>query len=353
MFSTCLFCHRDLGVNDAVEAFPIGRRLAFDAAKGRLWVICRRCARWNLSPIEERWEVIEECERLFRDTRLRVSTDNVGMARVPDGTELVRIGAPQRPELAAWRYGDQFGRRHRRNLIYTSATIAVTIPLVATGAYGALAAAIPGGGLILQTAAWLEIYRARHGVVAGTTTGSGEKVLIRGKHLRKARLLPGDGSDGDDGWSLEIAHEAGTSRLHGGDAIRLAARLLARINKVGGGTKSVRRAVERLDHEGGSERLFERIAARPLKEASGLAQWWSGMGAGTHNDPTGTLRSLAIPDRLALEMATHEESERRALEGEIRALEAAWKEAEEIAAIADSLALPPRVEEFLRRHKRG
>jgi hypothetical protein len=32
MFSTGLFCHRDLGVNDAVEAFPIGRRLAFDAA---------------------------------------------------------------------------------------------------------------------------------------------------------------------------------------------------------------------------------------------------------------------------------------------------------------------------------
>jgi len=36
-------------------------------------------------------------------------------------------------------------------------------------------------------------------------------------------------------------------------------------------------------------------------------------------------------------MATHEESERRALDGELALLEAAWQEAEEIAAIADDL----------------
>ncbi len=52
----------------AIEHFPVGRRLAFDAAKGRLWVVCHHCGRWNLSPLEERWEAIEECERLFRGT---------------------------------------------------------------------------------------------------------------------------------------------------------------------------------------------------------------------------------------------------------------------------------------------
>ena len=41
--------------------------------------------------------------------------------------------------------------------------------------------------------------------------------------------------------------------------------------------------------------------------------------------------------RLALEMASHEETERRAMEGELALLEAAWKNAEEIAAIADAL----------------
>jgi hypothetical protein len=45
--------------------------------------------------------------------------------------------------------------------------------------------------------------------------------------------------------------------------------------------------------------------------------------------------------QLAVEMALHEESERRALQGELAALEAAWKEAEEIARIADSLLDDP------------
>jgi hypothetical protein len=82
------------------------------------WVVCRKCERWNLSPLDERWEAIEECERIFRDTKMRASTDNIGMAKVSEGLELVRIGRPQRPEMAAWRYGDQFGRRRRRYYAY-------------------------------------------------------------------------------------------------------------------------------------------------------------------------------------------------------------------------------------------
>jgi AmiR/NasT family two-component response regulator len=46
---------------------------------------------------------------------------------------------------------------------------------------------------------------------------------------------------------------------------------------------------------------------------------------------------LAAPRALALEMALHEVSERRALAGELAELEARWREAEEIARIADSL----------------
>lgn len=111
MYSTCIFCHSALGDNQVIEHFPVGKRLAFDATKGRLWVVCTRCRQWNLSPLEERWEAIEEGERLFRATHLRVSTDQIGLARAPDGTELIRIGAPQRPEMAAWRYGPRFAAR--------------------------------------------------------------------------------------------------------------------------------------------------------------------------------------------------------------------------------------------------
>jgi hypothetical protein len=47
--------------------------------------------------------------------------------------------------------------------------------------------------------------------------------------------------------------------------------------------------------------------------------------------------------RLAVEMAAHEEQERAVMAGELEDLEAQWREAEEIAAIADGLTLPPAV----------
>ena len=59
----------------------------------------------------------------------------------------------------------------------------------------------------------------------------------------------------------------------------------------------------------------------------------------------------ASQPRLAIEMATHEEAERRAMEGELEVLEAAWQNAEEIAGIADSLLLPTEVEEFVTAEK--
>ncbi|HEX5581779.1 MAG TPA: hypothetical protein VFX39_09395, partial [Gemmatimonadaceae bacterium] len=138
MYSTCLFCHAPLGANESVERFPVGRRLAFDGERGRLWVVCRRCERWNLSPLEERWEAIEACERLWRDTRRRVSTDQIGLARLAGGVELVRIGRPRRPEFAAWRYGDQFGRRYRRNVLIAGAGFAAVGAVFVGGlVYGA------------------------------------------------------------------------------------------------------------------------------------------------------------------------------------------------------------------------
>ena len=131
MYATCLFCSAAFGRNQALETMPVGRRLAFDAHRGRLWVVCGRCARWNLTPLDERWEAIEDAERVFRGTRMRVTTDNIGMARLPDGTDLVRVGRPLRPEFAAWRYGDQLGRRRRRAIVAggvgTAAAVAVAV----------------------------------------------------------------------------------------------------------------------------------------------------------------------------------------------------------------------------------
>ena len=85
MYSTCLFCNQPLGTNSAFDSFPIGRRLAFDPAKGRLWVVCRKCERWNLSPLDERWEAIEQAEQRYAETRRRVATTQIGLARLSDG----------------------------------------------------------------------------------------------------------------------------------------------------------------------------------------------------------------------------------------------------------------------------
>ena len=71
MYRHCIYCSADLGANQALESFPVGRRVAFDAERGRLWAVCGRCGRWNLAPIEERWEAVDEAERGFRDARLR------------------------------------------------------------------------------------------------------------------------------------------------------------------------------------------------------------------------------------------------------------------------------------------
>ena len=78
-----------------------------DSDRGRLWVVCKKCHNWNLSPIEHRWEAVEACERIYRGTRVRVSTENIGLATLGEGLDLVRVGKPLLPEFAAWRYGSR------------------------------------------------------------------------------------------------------------------------------------------------------------------------------------------------------------------------------------------------------
>lgn len=60
-------------------------------------------------------------------------------------------------------------------------------------------------------------------------------------------------------------------------------------------------------------------------------------------DKLATLNNLSSEHRLALEMASQEDLERRALEGELELLEEAWREAEEIAAISDNMFVPRAV----------
>lgn len=234
-------------------------------------------------------------------------------------------------------------------MLQWGALIGIGVPLLFSGAYAAAATAIPGGTALLQIPSLVEIYRARRGIIAEAQLESGGKVVIRGKHLPRAKLMTARGPDA--GWVLRLEHDDGDVDLHGQQALSVASRLLARINQAGAKNAMVQRAVERLEHETSPGALFAAVATQPQQEPSSWIRYSSGVGAGTKYDPPGTLRSLAFADRLALEMATHEERERQALEGELSALEAAWREAEEIASIADSLGLPPWIDDLLNRHR--
>ena len=325
MYSTCLYCNKDLGANEVLEPLPIGRRVAFDAAQGRLWVVCRSCEKWNLVPFDTRLETIDMCERLFGETRVRFSTDNIGIARLKEGLELVRIGPAQRPEFAAWRYGDQFGRRRRKHALVVAGIAAVTgavmlgghelfVVLRAAGISGGMGwqAIIQGNNLYQRRRAVVHI-PVRDGVGGAMTT----------KQVREATIQ----RFGRQSWSLYVpmyrTSHAGIAtgwkdrgvKLYGLHAIEALGKIMPRLNAKGGSQKAVREAVDLMEE-------------RPPLD----------------NPLPGLLTKMDQTVRLALEMAAHEDTERTALAGELKLLERQWQEAEAVAKIADSLAVSDDVD---------
>ncbi len=349
MYSTCLFCNGALGANNRVEQFPIGSRLAFDAAKGRLWAVCRQCGRWNLSPLEERWEAIDECERLFRGTYVRVSTDNIGLARLRDGFELIRIGTPLRPEFAAWRYGRNFGVRRRRTHAIAGATIAaaaiagVTLgptiaPALTLGAISIIV--VPGITTIMGVVPMIGALAARdyiqHDRVVARI-GHGRRVLtVRAKHLEDVELTMR--TKASDSALLAVPHDDGWAEFESTEAIHTTGVLIAGANRFGAAGSRVQDAVRQIENAGDANGFLSRAATRN--------RWRGGRVTSLLNDyrRLGAMRLSAV-ERLALEMAVHEESERRAMDGELAILASAWRDAEEIAAICDDDLTPPKLYE--------
>src|SRR5690606_20765199 len=75
---------------------------------------CRACRCWNLVPLEERWEAMEEAAERFRASSRRVNSDEISLAFHNDGAGLLHVGRPTLPEFAAWRYGSKLIRRRDR-----------------------------------------------------------------------------------------------------------------------------------------------------------------------------------------------------------------------------------------------
>lgn len=372
MYSTCTFCYADLGRNEVLETFSVSTRVAFDPGRGCLWAVCPQCARWNLAPLEERWETVEECERRFRDTSLRYSSGNVGLAWLGGNLDLIRIGPALRPEVASWRYGRILTRRRPMGRLAVerfSAAIVGAMRAVSTSRRStrrdprATAAQVL---LNLYGNRVLDLVHLPAPDVSGTPVA-----VVRFRHLLRAALVrPEPGRP----WALRIPHDHGVHTIEGDAGVRAAARVLAIVNGTGHGGGFSRDflelAVRKVDESAMSDSYFNRVLAIALRSSWGRSAgeaegawlasphevmsletatsdverlafrltgrtFWGHGGIGS--EPSTALLDVPLVDRLALEMAAHEETERRALEGELATLAEAWREADEIATIADAL----------------
>jgi hypothetical protein len=246
--------------------------------------------------------------------------------------------------MAAWRYGDQFGRRRTRHLIYSGAAVVAATGFIILGpATGIIAGSSWGMWNVVSMVR--TAYDARRIRARLTLPGHDEAVPIRQKQLRRIGLV----QSGDD-WALRVPYHPAfdqavplsngrkiqaskwnaaaelTSLLIGDAALHAASKLLPAINADGASRDEVDSAVEIMGQAGDPATLFARYAAQGEKRVRMY--------------PTGTehaLASLPKAARLALEMASHEDSERRAMEGELSLLQDEWQRAEEIAAISDDL----------------
>jgi hypothetical protein len=339
MYSTCLHCNAALGRNDVVEHFSVGRRLAFDASKGRLWVVCASCRRWNLTPLEERWEAIEECERLFRATRLRTSTDNIGLGRAAGGLDLVRIGTPHRKEIAAWRYGIALQHRWRSHwrLIAEHAPKLSMVTTAGTILYissGSALISIASSAASLAVTQLLQRHNKRD-IRARVVLPDGQLTDMRALFLSGVTMAVEEATDG--GWTLRCSRGRETHDSRETDSMMTLRGVLAHRNAFGGDDVTVARAVDRLVGSDDAHTFIRRLA-RAARTAD-----------------VDSLSAYPAEALLALEMAVHDDSERRAMDGELAELAAEWEIAEEIAGISDDMFLPASITERLRtlRGNRG
>jgi hypothetical protein len=263
--------------------------------------------------------------------------------------DLIRIGKPLRPEFAAWRYGSQLKWRRTKAGIAAgvggaagvAAAVAVAPPLVAAAPLLAPAFVAFGGSAPLwvvpgMIAMDLKDYWQWERVALHVPSPQGRRLTVRVRHLWESAYYADRHTNA---LALRLVHDGGATRYEGDKALSAGARLLARANWLGGASRLVQRAVHQIDEIGDADGFLHKTAARFSRfHGRRLMAGYRRVGA----------MSLLPIERLALEMAVHEESERRALEGELARLADEWKEAEEVAAIADNLLVPPSVDDWLR-----
>jgi len=340
VYTRCLVCSTPFEPNEALENIPLGKRLAFDPLRGRLWAVCRTCKRWSLAPLEERWEALEELERLTRDkARLLSQTDNIALLK-SGSLEIVRVGRANLTEEAWWRYGRELTSRRqtyqRLSLAGSLAAGAVMVGGWATGGMTLIGMWFLWGNApeaVTDGARWLRF---------GGAAWRGRQECSHCGHLFKTLsykdragfgLFPGD-----EAGRVDVVYRCprcghyrdGGLRLTGLEAERTLRRTLAYHHFAGASERRVTSAT-RLIQEAGTPKDLMRIVVRDGRRLGDLQR-------------TGAV---------ALEIAANESAEQHLLELELAELEAHWRREEELASIVDGELTPLPLLESLRRRVAG
>jgi hypothetical protein len=304
--------------------------------RGRLWAVCRTCRRWSLTPIEDRWEALEELEKLTRDkARLLSQTDNISLLK-SGPLEIVRVGRAQLTEEAWWRYGRELtSRRQKYRQLGVAGSVAATAVMLggwATGGmsfFGVWLLMGHGKETVRDGARWLRFgSSAWHGRANCVACGHELRAIAYADRASLGLFPDAEGS------GLDVvarcpkcgAYRDGGLRLTGNDAERTLRRVLAYHHFAGATERRVVSAAK-LIQEAGSPQDLTRILVKDGRRL-GYIQRTGG---------------------IALEIAVNEATEQHLLELELAELEAHWKREEELAEIVDGELTPLPMLESMRR----
>lgn len=357
MYSHCLRCSRSLGRNSELAHLPIGRCIAFDRDRGRVWVICTRCRQWNLLPLEERWEALEEAERIATTAESRVEGGRIGLARTTDGLELLRASGLPNADIANWRYGRRL--QQRRSLLWWIAGASMVLSVV-LGARAGLASGSRDVGIYagLFAAVWFGlIWRDPPRLLMKIVPEMGAPERVWQWQLSNIRF---ERSSPAAPPSLVVPRRSGELHLQGPFAAAFLASFFPRVNGSACNGASIDRAVARVAE---AERKIDREPLKPHRKRGRRRmptepapapvrplRPWERLAVRYLGQP---LLAQNPEQRLALEMAVTEEVEGLQLSRRATAALSEWPEQEEIAAIADDLLIPESIRERLAESKRS
>jgi hypothetical protein len=205
--------------------------------------------------------------------------------------------------------------------------------------------AIVLGGLSANAGSlgWNAAIRWQSRVAVRDPSDQVRRTLHRGD-LREARIVAGS-----DAVQLAVPRPWTDGRItlrwSGVEAQAIARRLTGRLNVTDGTERQTQAAAELLAGERGDltawlRRTGERHSQGDPRRrsspvlASHAARFWEGI-----DEPAVVLGKLGGADRLAVEMWFSEDVERTWLEGELKLLDREWREAEQLAKIADDPVL--------------